>query len=65
MNRHRLDDAAATIAERTGRPGHRLAVVLGSGLSGYAAELPGAIELPYHEIPGFPTPRVEGHAASL
>jgi len=57
--------AAATIAARTGRPSHRVAVVLGSGLSSYAESLPGAIHVPYGEIPGFPVPRVEGHAGSL
>ena len=57
--------AAAAIARRTGRPAHRLAVVLGSGLSGYAASLPGAVEVPYRDIPGFPVPKVEGHSGSL
>jgi len=57
--------AAATIAHRTGRPHHVLGVVLGSGLSSYAATLPGAIEVPYDEIPGFPVPSVVGHHGSL
>ena len=39
--------------------------MLGSGLSGYAASLPGAIEVPYGDIPGFPVPRIEGHSGSL
>ncbi len=60
-----ITQAAATIAARTGRPSHRLAVVLGSGLSSYAASLPGATMVPYGEIPGFPVPRVAGHAGSL
>jgi purine-nucleoside phosphorylase len=65
MTYEAITRAAAVIAERTGRPSHRLAVVLGSGLSGYAAGLPGVVTLPYHEIPGFPVPRVEGHAGAL
>lgn len=60
-----LTAAAAAIADRTRRPAHRLAVVLGSGLSGYAATLPGAVAIPYDEIPGFPVPGVEGHAGTL
>ena len=60
-----ISRTAATIAARTGRPSHRVAVVLGSGLSSYAESLPGAIHVPYEEIPGFPVPRVEGHAGSL
>jgi purine-nucleoside phosphorylase len=43
----------------------RVAIVLGSGLSSYAASLPGAVEVPYGNIPGFPLPRVEGHAGAL
>lgn len=65
MSYEAIARAAATIAERTGRRSHRVAVVLGSGLSGYAQTLAGATEVPYREIPGFPVPRVEGHAGSL
>ena len=60
-----ITKAARSIAEATGRDRHRLAVVLGSGLSSYAASLEGAVEVPYGDIPGFPLPRVEGHAGSL
>ena len=65
MSHESLQEAADTIATRTGRPRHRLAAVLGSGLGAYAATLPGSIEIPYPEIPGFPAPKVEGHAGSL
>jgi purine-nucleoside phosphorylase len=65
MNYHELESAAALIAERSGRSQHHVAVVLGSGLSDYAATLPGAIEIPYHDLPGFPVPKVAGHAGSL
>jgi purine-nucleoside phosphorylase len=57
--------AADVIAERTGRPEHGLALVLGSGLAGYAAGLQDAVEVPYTEIPGFPVPAVAGHGGSL
>jgi purine-nucleoside phosphorylase len=57
--------AAAAVAENTGRDSHGVAIVLGSGLSSYAATLPGAVEVPYGNIPGFPLPRVEGHAGAL
>jgi len=60
-----IQAAAAVIAERTGRPEHRIAIVLGSGLAGYASALPGAVEVPYADIPGFPLPRVEGPGGSL
>lgn len=65
MSYDTLTAAAAEIADRTGRDAHRLAIVLGSGLGDYAASLPDAIEIPYREIPGWPTPTVEGHHGSL
>jgi len=65
MNYDRLKAAADAIAEKTGRAGHDAAVVLGSGLSRYAAELEGATEIPYAHIPGFPVPSVAGHGGTL
>jgi purine-nucleoside phosphorylase len=61
----RLREAAGAIAEKTGRSEHSLAIVLGSGLSSYAATLPGAIAIPYADIPGFPVPGVAGHSGML
>jgi purine-nucleoside phosphorylase len=60
-----LQAAASHIATATGRDRHRLAVVLGSGLSSYAAGLPSAVAVPYDEIPDFPRPRVDGHPGTL
>jgi purine-nucleoside phosphorylase len=57
--------AAMTIAERTGRGAHRVAVVLGSGLGDYGSTLPEAIAIPYAEIPGWPMPTVAGHKGTL
>jgi purine-nucleoside phosphorylase len=65
MNYDEIQAAAAVVAGKTGRPSHDLALVLGSGLSDYAATLPGAVEVAYTELPGFPVPRVAGHAGSL
>jgi purine-nucleoside phosphorylase len=65
MSYDELRAAADVVRERTGRDHHALAIVLGSGLSGYAATLPDAVEIPYTEIPGFPVPRVEGHGGTL
>jgi len=65
MSYERIQEAAAAIAGETGRDRHRVAIVLGSGLSGYAASLPAAVEVAYAAIPGFPVPKVEGHAGSL
>jgi purine-nucleoside phosphorylase len=43
----------------------RLAVVLGSGLGGFADELANRVEIPYSEIPGWPRSTAVGHAGKL
>ena len=42
-----------------------VAVVLGSGLGGFADALSDAASIPYAAIPHFPTPTVAGHAGNL
>ncbi len=59
-----IERAAGALAAATGRSSHRVAVVLGSGLGDYAAALPAAVRVPYGDLPGFPVPKVEGHAGS-
>ena len=39
-----------------------MAVVLGSGLGQFARSLTDRVEVPYADLPGFPTPEVTGHA---
>jgi purine-nucleoside phosphorylase len=41
------------------------AVILGSGLGAYTAELKNPDSFPYGEIPGFPESTIEGHSGSL
>ncbi len=65
MNYDRVKAAADVVAEKTGSGGHDAAVVLGSGLSDYAAGLEGAVAIPYEDIPGFPVPSVKGHGGTL
>ena len=65
MGYEKLQEAARTIAELSGRDRHEAALVLGSGLGDYAAALPDAVAIPYTEIPHFPTPKVEGHSGTL
>jgi purine-nucleoside phosphorylase len=62
---HALHAAAVVIAARTGVDNHDAAVILGSGLSDYARNLEGTIEIPYEDIPGFPVPQVVGHGGVL
>lgn len=65
MSYHTIMAAATVVAGRTERKHHDAAVVLGSGLSDYARNLPNALELPYDSIPGFPVPQVAGHGGSV
>jgi purine-nucleoside phosphorylase len=43
----------------------RIALVLGSGLGGFADELEGAVRIPYSAIPFFPQSTAVGHAGTL
>ncbi len=56
--------AASAIKAETGRT-HEVAAVLGSGLGAYAKAQEHAVAVPYEVLPGFPVPKVEGHAGSL
>ena len=58
------DAAAQFILDRCSlRP--RIALVLGSGLGGFADELDNQTRIPYSEIPGFPLSTAIGHAGNL
>ena len=55
-----INRAAAAIEAACG--GAEIAVILGSGLGGYAEALENAKFLPYKDIPGFPVSTAPGHA---
>ncbi len=59
-----IDNARAAIRERTPLV-PRAAVVLGSGLGGFADRVEDAVEIPYGEIPGWPVSTALGHAGTL
>ena len=59
-----IDDAFAAIRARTALV-PRAAVVLGSGLGGFADRVEGAVEIPYGEIPGWPVSTALGHSGTL
>lgn len=59
-----IDAAAELIRGRTTLE-PRVAVVLGSGLGGFADELEEPVEIPYREIPGWPVSTAVGHAGKL
>jgi purine-nucleoside phosphorylase len=60
----RAEQAARTIRARAADEA-RVAVVLGSGLGGFADEFEAPVKIPYAEIPGFAVSTVEGHAGTL
>ena len=43
----------------------KVALVLGSGLGGFADEMENAVRIPYEEVPHFKRSTVEGHAGQL
>jgi purine-nucleoside phosphorylase len=60
----RAQEAARLIRSRTDAE-IPVAVVLGSGLGAFAEDLKDAVEIPYHDIPGFARSTVQGHAGRL
>src|SRR6266550_6339968 len=60
----RAEHAARTIRARSVDQG-RVALVLGSGLGGFADDFEDAVAIPYQEIPGFVPSTAEGHAGRL
>ncbi len=57
--------AASVMAAR--KPGFspRVGLVLGSGLGGLVDAIEDATQIPYADLPGFPTPTVAGHGGTL
>lgn len=60
----RAEAAAALLRSRLGDV-PEVAVVLGTGLGGFADALAAPVVVPYGEIPGWPASRVVGHAGRL
>ncbi len=56
----RAENAARTIRARSAVEA-QIAVVLGSGLGGFADEFEDSVALPYREIPGFVSSTAQGH----
>src|ERR1700752_2842298 len=60
----RAEKVARIVRSRT-KLEPRIAIVLGSGLGGFADEFEEAVGIPYEEIPGFPRSTAQGHAGRL
>jgi inosine/guanosine/xanthosine phosphorylase family protein len=63
----RVGETAAFLRRELGQRVERLrvALVLGSGLKGFAGGLQDRIELPFDAVPHWPAPKVAGHGRSL
>ena len=55
-----LSGISAYVADKIPEP-LEYAIILGSGLSGFTAILKHTVNIPYHEIKGYPLPSVTGH----
>lgn len=44
---------------------HGVAIVLGSGLGGFTEQIQTPVVIPYHAIPNYPQPTVEGHSGEF
>jgi purine-nucleoside phosphorylase len=60
----RVEHAARIIRSRTTET-PRIAIVLGSGLGGFAEDFEESVAIPYEDIPGFARSTAEGHAGRL
>ena len=60
----RAEHAARVVRART-KLEPRIAIVLGSGLGGFADEFDEAVGIPYEDIPGFARSTAQGHAGRL
>jgi purine nucleoside phosphorylase len=58
-------EAAATAVRAHSGAAPEVAIVLGTGLGGLAAEIDVETSVPYEDIPGFPHSTVESHAGRL
>ena len=56
--------SAATLQQRLG-PAPKIAVLLGSGWAPFSEQVQGAVDLPYADLPAFPTLAVGGHQGLL
>lgn len=65
MSEFELLNEAILYLEQQGVPKAERALVLGSGLKGFGAEVTDAVVVPFEDIPHWPTPGVQGHGATL
>jgi purine-nucleoside phosphorylase len=60
-----IEFTTTSILNRTEQFRPTVGIILGTGLGGFAQEMNIRFEIPYSEIPNFPTSTVEGHSGKL
>jgi purine-nucleoside phosphorylase len=60
-----INASAATLRQRLGHRTPKVAVLLGSGWGGFAAQVQDAVDVPYADLPAFPTLAIGGHQGLL
>ena len=65
MNTDDIDQSATLLRQRLGALQPRIAVLLGSGWGPVADAVQGAVDVPYADLPAFPTLAVGGHTGLL
>jgi purine-nucleoside phosphorylase len=61
----RIENAHSFIKEKTGDLKIANGIILGSGFAGWSSQLKQLYNIPYSDIPGFPTTSVTGHHGNL
>lgn len=65
MNNETVTTSVATLRQRLGSLQPQVAVLLGSGWGPFAEQVQGAIDVPYAELPAFPSLAIGGHVGLL
>ena len=60
-----IDTSAATLRQRLGQRAPKIAVLLGSGWGPFAQQVQDSVDVPYGELPAFPSLAIGGHAGLL
>lgn len=60
-----IEQVVATVRQRAPQHQPRVGLILGTGLGGVADQIQNPVEISYQDLPGFPLPKVEGHAGRM
>jgi xanthosine phosphorylase len=64
-HKQNVEASRDVIRAKMGARKPKIAIILGSGLGGLAAQITGAVAVPYKDLPGFPALTIEGHVGEV